>query len=365
MAAPPSPILILTNQLHTGGAEAWVLAVSRWLTDQGAHVEVAAAHGELVAGLDDRVRYHDIDLKDLRARVPLAAWKVRRVLATCRPAVILANSLVTAWVGKLAGGLGGPPVVAIAHGWAAERYKLVGLPLNLADRVVPVSDDVARRLMVAGLHPKRVHTVFNGIDLSPFGPRSPEVRRRARQAMGAGDDEVVAINVGRYVEQKAQHHIIDIAARLRTTLPELRYAVVGWGPREAELAQACRDAGVDDIVRLMGRRTDVPDLLDAADLYLSVSDWEGMPLSMIEAMAAGLPIVTTDVEGIGPLVDRANGQRCPPGDVASLTEAVARLGRDEVLRLSLGEASRQRAATRFSLDAMGAGLVEVLRAVAR
>ncbi|MCB9679948.1 MAG: glycosyltransferase family 4 protein [Alphaproteobacteria bacterium] len=355
----PSSVLVLTNHLTTGGAEAYVVAVSGWLAAQGVRVAVAASPGPLVDRLAPGVAYHPTPLTDVRAGLPVAALRVARLVRRHRPDVILANSLVTAWVGRLASA-GRVPVVSVAHGWAADRYRLVARPLAVADTVVAVSEDVARRLKAAGLPDHKVTVVPNGIDLAPFHPRSLDARTRARALVGAGEDEVVVLNVGRFTDQKQQRHLIEVARRLRDTLPELRFGIVGLGPLEDDLRARIAAAGVADTVRLLVARRDVPDLLMAADLYLSTSDWEGMPLSMIEAMAAGLPIVSTHVEGIGALVDDDNGALCPPGDVDALTEAVARFGRDEVLRLHKGSQSRARAERDYSLPVMCGRLAEVL-----
>jgi glycosyltransferase involved in cell wall biosynthesis len=337
-----------------------VVTVSRWLAERGVQTTVAATPGELVDRLDERVRYYPIALDDLRWSVPWAVARIARLVRRHRPQVIVANSMVTAWVARLAGLPYRIPVVAIAHGWPAERYRLVARPLAVADRVVPVSQEVARRLVEAGLPASKVHIIPNGVDLSPFAPRTAEQQRRAREILGAAEDDVVVTNIGRYVEQKRQHRIVEIAARLRDELPELKYAVIGWGPLEDELRAQIRAAGLEDTVRLLVRRTDVPDLLMASDLYLCTSDWEGMPLSMIEAMAAGLPIVSTDVEGMSALVRPDNGVLCPPGDLDALTDAVRRLGRDEVARLHRGSHSRALAEREFSKDVMCSRLFALL-----
>jgi glycosyltransferase involved in cell wall biosynthesis len=347
----PSSVLILTNQLTTGGAEVYVLTVSSWLAARGVHTVLAAAPGELVDRIDEGVVYYPIPLKDIRAGLPLAALRVARLVRRHKPEIIVANSLVTAWVARLAS-LGQIPVVSVAHGWSAERYKIIAPPLAIANRVVPVSNEVKKRRVGGGLAEEKVHVVPNGVDLSPFGPRAPEQQRLARTAFCADDDSVIVTNIGRYVDQKQQEHIIEIARRLRDEVPELRYGIIGWGPREDHLRSLAKQAGVDDIVTFLVRRKDVPDLLMASDIYLCTSDWEGMPLSMIEAMAAGLPIISTDVEGMSALVRDENGVLCPVGDVGALTDAVRRLGRDEVGRLHRGGHSRALAEREFSKDVM-------------
>ncbi len=358
--SPPSPILLLTNHLITGGAETWVVAVSRWMSDHGAKAIVAASPGELVDQLDPAVTYYPVDLTDLRWKIPVAAARVARILRQHRPKVIVANSLVTAWVARLADPLRTIPVVAIAHGWPVERYRLVSAPLRVADRVVAVSDDVRRRLLAGGLDAQRCVAISNGIDTRRFGPRTPEQVAAARLALGAGPEDVVLVNVGRFVPQKRQERIVALAAQAPANT---RFVIIGWGPGEADLRAAIASAGVGDRVRLIVRPPSVADLLMASDIYLSTSDWEGMPLSTIEAMAAGLPVVSTDVEGLAALVGEDNGVRVPVGDAGALSAAVGQLVEDEALRLRLGAGSRARVDRELSLDVMCGRLVGLMNEV--
>jgi glycosyltransferase involved in cell wall biosynthesis len=122
---------------------------------------------------------------------------------------------------------------------------------------------------------------------------------------------------------------------------------------------------VGDLVRLTGLRADVGDLLGSADIYLSVSDWEGMSLTAIEAMGSALPIVSTATEGMAHLVGPENGLLVPVGDVAALGEAVASLAEDPARRAALGAASAVRARARFSHDRMIAELMAVVAEVVK
>lgn len=362
----PRSLLLLTNQLHTGGAETWVVAVSRWFARRGVQTTVAATRGELVERLDPAVRYVELPLQDVRWSLPLRVAEVARLVAEVRPEVILANSLVTGAIARLARPRSGIPVLTVAHGWPAERYAAVAPLQRVSHRVIAVSAEVERRLVRGGLPPRQVTLVPNGVDLSPFeAPVDPVDRAAARAEAGAGNDDLLVMNIGRYVTQKAQHRIVEMAAALRAARPELRWAIIGWGEREAELRALIAANGLEDRVRLLVRRSDVPRLLRAADVFLNVADWEGMPLSMIEAMGAGLPIVATDVEGMSALVGPENGRLAAPTDVAGLAMHVAALAADPDLRRALGAGSRRRAFETFSLDRMCADLARVCLAELR
>jgi glycosyltransferase involved in cell wall biosynthesis len=356
-------ILILTNHLVVGGAEVYVLTVSQWLMEHGATVAIAATPGELVDQVSSGVSYHPIHLTDVRVGFPVAVFRVKRLIARFKPDIVIANSLVTTWVARTALWPRSIPVVAIGHGWPVDRYGVVSRLLGFAHRVVPVSEEVAGRLKEGGLHPSKMRVVPNGVDLRPFENPSPEVRKKTRQTWGAQEGHLVVSNIGRYTEQKAQYRIIQMAEQLGQSHPHIHFWIIGYGEKEAELREGIRHAGVESTVKLLVNRRDIPDLLNGSDVYINVSDWEGMPLSTIEAMGAGLPVVATDVEGVGALLDASptgNALLCPVGDVAQLTDAVRSLNDDIQLREQKGKASWDRARNHFSQDHMCSNLTKVM-----
>ncbi|MCK6503485.1 glycosyltransferase [Myxococcota bacterium] len=358
-----SPVLVLNNTLGVGGAERYIVTVANWLAAHGSRVVVAAEHGPMVDQLDPAVRFVDVPLARVRADLPRAARQVRRLIEQERPAAIVANSLAVTWVARAAQGRRRVPIVNVAHGWPADRYTRVGPLMRIADAVVAVSPEVKRKLVAGGLDEGRCTVIFNGVDCAPFHPRQGPARDQARAAMGAGPDDLLVVNLGRLSAQKAHQHVVEIARRLRQELPSLRFAVIGEGERQDELQARIDDQDLADRVRLMGRRMDVAELLGAADLFLSTSDWEGMPLSMIEGMASGLPVVATATEGVAELLDAESGVVVPVGDVAAMASAVADLARDPDRRRHMGQAARDRALARFSHDRMVSELEAVLARV--
>ncbi len=358
----PSPLLVLTNQLSLGGAERLLVESTRWLAEQGVRVEVAATPGELVDELAPAVRFHPVPLHDGRSLDPRSLARLWRIVRALRPALIVANSAATVLAARAVA----PqiPCVALAHGWPRSRYPVVAPILRTADAVVAVSPDVARHLLERGLSPRAVHVVPNGIDLTRFGPRSATQLAAARRALGADGEDIAIVNVGRHVAQKRQERLIDAAASLARTHPRLRWTLIGHGPRAAELRTRALEAGVADRITFLGRRDDVPDLLMAADLYVSTSDWEGLPLATIEAMAAGLAVISTDVEGIGTLLGDDVGVRVPVGDHGALVAAIGRLAEDEPERLRRGSLARAAAERSFGREGMLQRLAGVFASIA-
>jgi len=362
----PSPVLLIIDTLGRGGAERYVVTVANRLAALGSEVTVVHGGGELDQELVDGIEVVKGGFNAVRARLPLASLELRAVLKRCEPVAIVANSLATAILSRTAQTTRRIPVVQVGHGWPSERFAVVAPRMRVSDRVVAVSPDVKARLVAAGLDEERVSVVYNGVDVSPFQRlASPEDRARVRAEIGVPADAMVVIVVGRLVDQKRHEHLFGIARRLRDRVPGLCIVVVGWGERADELESLNKAEGTSDLVRFLGIRRDVPELLSAADIFLNCSDWEGMPLSTIEGMCAGLPIVATRTEGADQLLTPETGIVAEVGDVDGLAAGVARLAADPDLLRGMGERAQVRAHARFSHERMVDQLLEVVHTVAR
>ena len=349
-----SPIQVLIDTLGRGGAERYAVVISNWFAEQGAEVCITSKPGgHLIEDLRG-VRYVPLAVERVRLALPLKAARLRREVGV-RPRAIVANSLATTWLGRLA--WPGVPLVNVAHGWPEERYRKVGPLMNVADRVVAVSPAVRDALVAAGTKPEKVVVVHNGVELGGLGPREGELRARLRAEMG-GRSTIVLV-VGRLEAQKCHHHVFAIADALGRD--DVGFAIAGTGTRADELAALAE--GRDDVV-MLGSRGDVPDLLGAADLFLNCSDWEGMPLTTIEAMGSSLPVVATATEGSDQLLDERCGIVVSVADVQAMTQAVRTLVDDPERRVRMGAAARERAHERFSHERMARELAEVVRQVA-
>ncbi|MDG1482899.1 MAG: glycosyltransferase [Myxococcota bacterium] len=356
----PSPVLVIIDTLGVGGAERYAVTVANWMAERGVDVMLAAEAGGMNAALSPAVQFVPLPLDTVRYSLPQMSQKIRTLMLERRPAAVVANSLATTWIAQVAQLGLSVPVVNVAHGWPTARYRRVGPLMRVADAVVAVSPDVRNRLIAGGLPPERCTVIHNGVDCAPLGVKTGPQRTAARETMGAGAEDVLVIVVGRLSDQKAHHHTITVAGALQHRHPTLRFAIIGKGEREAELQGLIETAGLQDRVKLLGLRSDVPDLLGAADLYLSTSDWEGMPLATIEAMASQLPIVSTQTEGAGQLLTEACSIVVPIGNAAAMSEAISTLVADPDRRARLGIASRARALEHFSHDRMVGELVSLI-----
>jgi glycosyltransferase involved in cell wall biosynthesis len=228
-----------------------------------------------------------------------------------------------------------------ALGWAAARSRaLVGVSDATAD-------DLRRTLpSVAG----RVRVVPNGI---PFVAGN---RAEARTRLGLADAQRLILAVGNLYPVKGHDVLLRAFAMIANdpAASEWSVAIAGRGEAEASLRLLAAELGIADRVRLLGLRSDVPDLLAAADLFVLPSRSEGLPLALIEAMAASLPIVSTDVGGIAEVVARdVEARLVPPENPARMASALSNLIGDPNRRLALGHAARQRATSAYGVESMG------------
>ena len=245
-----------------------------------------------------------------------------------------------------------PVVVAHEHTWSYEgqpvrRFldrELVG---RAADAFIAVSSEDRRRMReIEGVDPTVIRLVPNGI-----APLQPPTGRDVRSELGIAPGAPLVGCVSVLRPQKALPVLVEAATLLRRDHPGVQVVIAGEGrdrPR-IEAAIARHDAG--DVVRLLGRRPDVPDLLAAVDVAVSSSDFEGSPLAVIEYMAAGKAIVATRVGGVPDLIDDGlHGLLVERRDPAGLARAVSVLLGDSDLRARLGAAARRRQQREFRIE---------------
>lgn len=226
---------------------------------------------------------------------------------------------------------------------------------STAARTIAVSD-AQRRWYLETLHvpADRVVTLRNGVRRPP--PVGVVERTARRAALGASDDTVLVVAVGVLRPEKGHADLAAAVARLPRDLP-VRVVVAGDGPERARLDALAGPLG--DRFALLGRRDDVPALLEAADLVVHPSTADALPTALLEAAAAGRPVVATSVGGIPEIVTPGTGVLVGVGDVPALSEAIAALVRDPTARQRLGRAARERFDREFAVDAW-AGRLRVL-----
>ena len=223
-----------------------------------------------------------------------------------------------------------------------------------AYRVVGVSEDTTEKLHRYERIPRhKLMTIPNGIDLSPFDRLPPN--DEARAALGiVGDGPVIGFS-SRIEEQKGIPYLLEAMVRVRTAFPSVKLILAGEGSRRTELEEKVRQLELDDHVRFVGVVMDVPRFLAAVDVYVLPSIWEGLPMALLEAMAAGCPVVASAVGGIPTAVaHEVTGALVDPQQPEPLARELERLLGDPDLRRRLGAEARRVCYERFSASAMAA-----------
>lgn len=306
------------------------------------------------------VVFHDV--KKAPGKDPahyLRLWKTLRVL---RPDILHTRNL-SALEAVVIGWLAGVPVrvhgehgrdVFDLDGSNARYNRLRRLVRPFVHRYLTVSRDLQNWLTEAiGVDGSRVTQIYNGVDKQRFRPRT-DASRSVLPPSFRGDCFVVG-SVGRMVGVKDYPTLVRafIDASRRPGGERLRLVVVGDGGERAGCQALLDEAGVADRAWLTGERKDIPELMQAFDLFVLPSLGEGISNTILEAMACGLPIVATGVGGTPELVeDGANGRLFAPGDVESLAASVLQYASDAALRDEHGRRSRQKIEASFSIEAM-------------
>lgn len=353
----PRIVLYVIGSLPPNGAERMLLDLVRHLDRARFQPVVCCLHsgGSLVPAFETAGVKVLVLGKRSRWDVSIL-WKIRRVIAEERPALIHTHLFTADAWGRAVALLAGVPAISTAHSsdpWRRWYQRLAdGVLSRLADRVVAVSEDVARSRRTRERVPAaRLATIPNGIDLARFGPTAGAGPLHA--ALGLPEGVPTVGIVGRLHPAKGHAELFHAVRHLQGQGRRVLTLVVGEGELRDDLKSLACELGLDGTVRFLGRREDVPELLNVLDVYAMPSRWEGLPIGLLEAMAAARPIVAASVGGIPELIaDGATGLLVPPRDPHALATALRRLleAPDEARRM--GEAARIAVRARYAAETM-------------
>jgi glycosyltransferase involved in cell wall biosynthesis len=362
VAARPIRVLQLITSLDRGGAENHLLALLTHADRQAFELETAVLCGE--GELVPVFREAGIRVHLLRSRTRFDPLALGRLVKLLRDGNfdILHSHLFRAdiYAGLAAAQLGErrPLVVSTRHN--DDRFFLnpfVGLVHYLVsaqqDLIIAISDHIARFTVARGVRdPGRVRRVYHGLE-PPVTRALEREGQRIRAELGVRADDFLVGNVGRLALQKGQRHLIAAVPLLLERVPGAHAVIAGGGDLEDYLRDLAEEAGVAGRVHVLGPRKDVPALMHAIDVFAMPSIWEGFGLVLLEAMAAGRPIVASRVATIPEVVvDGETGLLVPAGDPQALADALAALAEQPAVARRLGEAGRERLRRHFSLDKM-------------
>jgi glycosyltransferase involved in cell wall biosynthesis len=259
-------------------------------------------------------------------------------------------------------------VIAHEHVWSFEggrfrRFLDRSVVARGADVILTVSNETRRQMIAAeGIDPRTIHVLTNGIPDLP-DPTGPSIRKE----FGIASDARVIGTLSQLRPQKGLEVLIEASETLAERFPGIVVLIAGRGSEEQRLRTLIRDKGLEKVVLLAGPRQDVPEFLQALDVAVSCSHFEGSPLSVMEYMAAAKPIVATSVGGVPDLIeDGVHGLLVPRGDAREVADAVTGLLNAPDRAAAMGQSACERQQREFSLRTMVSSLealyVELYRA---
>ena len=306
------------------------------------------------------------------ARDAVALRKLRRLLRRERPDIVHTHLAKAGMLGRLAAtGREAPIRVHTFHGHVLEGYfggatsrTLVAAERALAHRtdvLIAVSESVRDELFDLGIgRADQWRVIPLGLELDRLLAEPPE-RALARGTLGLPETGPVIGIVGRLVPIKDHLTFLRMAVEIATERPDVWFAVIGDGERRSEIAAAVPSELAGRVV-FTGWREDLPSVYAALDLVVLTSRNEGTPVALIEAGAAGRPVVATDVGGVRSVVEPGvTGSLVPAGDVAALAREALRPIEDPSLARRWGEAARERVTSRFTSDRLARDIAELYR----
>ena len=366
-------VVQVIKSLGLGGAERLLVDGARVGPSIGLHHEVVSFLPHKTALVDD-LRAAGAPVTILEARSSLgvlaAADRLARYLRISRPDVVHAHLPIAAVVARLACRTVGVPCVMTEHN-VLERYhpvtRLLSLSTwNLLDHVVACSEEVAASIErhVTSASAPSVTVVRNGIEVARFNVDDRR-RHEIRARVGLDESAPLVGTVAVLRTQKALDRWLRVAKAVLSRVPAAHFVIVGDGPLRGELEALATSLGISARVHFVGLQTDPASWLAAMDVWLSTSLFEGLPLALLEALAAERAVVATAVGGVPEVVvDKYNGRLLKADDEAGLVDAVCGFCTDRESARRAGVAGRAVVEKQFGILQMQERLLSVYRSVA-
>jgi glycosyltransferase involved in cell wall biosynthesis len=366
-ASVPPLVALLTTSLRTEGPATMLVELALRLDRRRYRPLMLQLEGNTDAPLARRLAAAGVETGSVGGRGASAILRLAHLLRRHRPVLLHTRLIRADFLGRLAGSATGVPVLtnlcdiysrhfADLHGRLRGGLfaRLDRATLPLATRIVANGQGIREDLLEHGIRVARaVRVIPNGVDTERYR-RSEAVRGQVRQALGIPDDAWVVGTVGRLWHQKRQDVLIAAVPRLVARCPGVRVLIVGDGERRAALEAHADGLGIARHVHLLGRRSDVPALLAAMDVFAFPSEPEGCPNAVLEAMSSALPVVGADVAGTRELVVEADtGRLVPADDPGALADALLTFA-DRARAREAGQRARARVEAHYTLALMAA-----------
>jgi len=351
-------ILLLSSVLNRRGAERMIFQLATGLDRDKYDAKVVCLRKE-TPFMGEFIRA-GVDIRSLGMRryfQPGPLLELYRFIKRENIDLIHTHLYRDAIYGRILGKLAGVPVVSTLHNsyvWRSKAQLLLdGITALWADKIVAVSNAV-RRYAIKNEHiaPARITTIYNGIETEKFRIPPGDVLKLKKE-LGLGHNELVIGSAGELTRQKGYRYLLPAASAILKEHPEVRFLIAGDGELKKELESRVKESGISRQVSFLGYRADIPCVLNLFDIFVLPSLWEGLPVVLIEAMAAGRPIVATDVDGnLEVIGEREAGLAVAPRDPQALRGALLQLIKNPARREEMGRKGRERAENIFDVRIM-------------
>lgn len=368
-------IVEIITTLGVGGAEMHLLALTRGLLARGHFPEVVYLKGEGELAFDflrSGVPVQKIAMESAKS-APLAIWKLSKFLRRAKPDLIHTHLLKADSVGAVAALLAGKTRRLLASKHNDERAllhpvfgRVHGLLSTLDRRVIVLSNHVGQFVADHGrVSPQKIRRVYYGLDPEKFENAKPD---GIREELKINKNEFVVTCVARFAPQKAHNILLEALKKALHEVPDMRLLLVGddpFGGHRRRAERIAEELKLGDRVRFLGIRRDVPRILAGSDCFAMSSLWEGLGLVFLEAMAARLPIVATNVSAVPEVVPQPRcGILVPPNDAPAMARAFVEIAKKAGRGKSMGEEGRKWVREKFGMDRMIDETLAILEGVA-
>lgn len=354
---PPAKILHVIDSMDLGGAQTVLLDLLSTLDPARFPSEVAVMHGNGVFFSEFEKRGMRISSLSKAKIPPSYLWNFPALLAKSKPDIVHFHLFGSNWIAKPIAAWSSPAIL-VSHDHCNDRFRhkktsalfLDGILNRLSDMVLGVSKSTCDFLISQeALPPEKVRLLYNGVNTTHFEPAAPAKKILIRQQLGIPADALVVGGAGRFVAQKNFRLWIECAAAVLSKIPRAFFYLAGDGPEAKELRDLAEYLGLGDRILFPGFVRDRSALYQSMDLLLVTSDYEGLPMNVLEAMACGVPVVASEVDGLAEiLTNQVTARLCAPGSTAAFFEAVMTLLSEESRRSAIAEAGRSLVLRSFS-----------------
>ncbi len=359
-------VLELIGSLKIGGAEKQVIGLTRKIDKDRFNVMVCCLGGGGI--LEEELDGEDVDIVCLNFRTRfffVALFKLIRLIRRKKIDVLHAHLYNCGLWGRIAAVMTGVPVVIYTEQgkclWKRRRHILFErLANHFTDMRISVSEDIRNLCMEReNTPPEKVTFIPNAINVEDFDV-PPERRVEKRKELGLEEDHIVIGTVARLNPAKALDYLLKAFAVVRDSFPAARCIIAGDGSERKYLEECSGELGIEEDTMFLGARTDIPELLSIMDVFVLSSLREGTPVSLLEAVVAGVPSVGTSVGGIPEVIeDEVSGILVPPEDSEKLARGIIKLLKDEDLREEVKRNAYEKVAANYSLTSTSRRIEEL------